>query len=280
MYLLYTCCGDFVNKCSEIEKSIITKFRKNIWAKFIKSIKEYELVSDGDRIAVCISGGKDSMLLAKCMQELLKHKKISFDLKFIIMDPGYTLETLEKINENLNILEIDAYIFKTDIFKVADNLDVKSPCYMCARMRRGNLYAKAKELGCNKIALGHHFDDVIETVLLNMIYNGEFSSMMPKLHSDNFSGMELIRPLYLVEEKDIISWGKYNGLSFIDCACSVTKKNLGKRREVKKIISDLKKIYPEAHKCILSSTKNVNLNTMLGYKKGLKKINFLDEYYR
>lgn len=269
-----------MDRCSEIERSIITKYRKCIWAKFIKAIKEYELVSDGDKIAVCISGGKDSMLLAKCMQELLKHKKILFDLKFIIMDPGYTKEVLEKINDNLNILGIDAYIFKTDIFQIADKLDVKSPCYMCARMRRGNLYAKAQEIGCNKIALGHHFDDVVETILLNMLYNGEFSSMMPKLHSDNFYGMELIRPLYLIEEKDIISWCKSNCLSFIDCACSVTKKNSGKRREIKNIINDLKKIYPEAHKCILSSTKNVNLNTLLGYKKGGEKFNFLDEYYR
>ena len=268
-----------MDKCIDVERSIITKYRKNIWAKFIKAIKEYELVSDGDKIAVCISGGKDSMLLAKCMQELLKHKKILFELKFLIMDPGYNDDTLSKIKENLDILKIDAVIFKTDIFKVADSLSMKNPCYMCARMRRGNLYAKAKELGCNKIALGHHFNDVVETILLNMIYNGEFSSMMPKLHSDNFFGMELIRPLYLIEEKDIISWSKSNGLSFIDCACSVTKKSIGKRREVKKLVDDLKKIYPEAHKCILSSTKNVNLNTLLGYKKGDKNFNFLDEYY-
>ena len=256
-----------MDRCLEIERSIITKYRKKIWANFIKAIKEFELVNDGDVIAVCISGGKDSMLLAKCMQELKKHKKINFELKFIIMDPGYNEETLVKINDNLKILNIEALIFKTEIFKIADSIDTKSPCYMCARMRRGNLYNKAQELGCNKIALGHHFDDVIETILLNMIYNGEFSSMMPKLHSDNFLGMELIRPLYYINESDIISWAKYNNLSFIDCACSVTKKNIGKRKEIKKLVKDLKDIYPEAHKCILSSTRNVNLNTLLGYKK-------------
>ena len=269
-----------MDKVKDIERSIITKYRKKIWAKFIKAVKDYELVLDGDSIAVCISGGKDSMLLAKCMQELLKHNKIKFDLKFIVMDPGYSDEVLLKIKENLNILGIEAIIFKTEIFKVADSISSKNPCYMCARMRRGNLYNKALELGCNKIALGHHFNDVIETVLLNMIYNGEFSSMMPKLHSDNFGGMELIRPLYLIEEKDIISWGNYNGLSFIDCACSVTKKSSGKRILVKKLVEDLKEIYPEAHKCILSSNKNVNLNTLLGYKKDNKNFNFLDEYYR
>ncbi|MBP3920673.1 MAG: tRNA 2-thiocytidine biosynthesis protein TtcA [Bacilli bacterium] len=267
-----------MENCLEIERSIITKFRKQIWAKFIKAIKDFELIQDGDKIAVCISGGKDSMLLAKCMQELLRHRKINFGLKFIVMNPGYSNETIDKINENLKILNIDACIFETDIFKFADT--TKSPCYMCAKMRRGSLYSKAKELGCNKIALGHHFDDVVETVLLNMIYNGEFSSMMPKLHSDNFSGLELIRPLYLIEEKDIIGWSKYNNLTFIDCACSVTKKSVGKRREIKKLISDLKEIYPAAHKCILSSTSNVNLNTVLGYKKNKEKFNFLDEYYR
>lgn len=269
-----------MDRCFDIERSIITKYRKKIWAKFIKAIKDFELVCDGDSIAVCISGGKDSMLLAKCMQELLRHNKISFELKFIVMDPGYSSETLQKINYNLNILGIDAVIFKTEIFKIADVNDCKNPCYICARMRRGNLYAKACELGCNKIALGHHFNDVIETVLLNMIYNGEFSSMMPKLHSDHFNGMELIRPLYYIEEKDIINWGISNELDFIDCACSVTKKNSGKRLEIKKLVEDLKKLYPEAHKCILSSTKNVNLKTLLGYKKDNKNFNFLDEYYR
>lgn len=267
-----------MNNIKEIEKSIITKYRKQIWAKFIKAVKEYELISDNDKIAVCISGGKDSMLLAKCMQELKRHKKINFELEFIVMDPGYSEQTLNKIKENLNKLEINAHIFKTEIFKFAAT--TKSPCYMCAKMRRGNLYNKAQELGCNKIALGHHFDDVIETVLLNILYNGEFSSMMPKLHSDNFKGLELIRPLYLVEEKNIISWSKYNKLEFIDCACIVTKKESGKRKEIKKLIENIKKIYPEAHKCILSSTNNVNLNTILGYKKNKEKFNFLDQYYR
>lgn len=268
-----------MQKHEEIERSIITKFRKNIWSRFVKAVKEFELISDNDSVCVCISGGKDSMLLAKCMQELIKHKKIKFELKFIVMDPGYTEEVLNKIKENLSILNIDAVIFKTEIFKIADDISYKSPCYMCARMRRGNLYNKAKELGCNKIALGHHFDDVIETIMLNMIYNGEFSSMMPKLHSDNFEGMELIRPLYFVNEKDIIAWSKYNELSFIDCACSVTKKNNSKRLEIKKLIGNLKEMYPQAHKCIYSSTKNVNLNTIIEYKKNNEKFNFLDDYY-
>lgn len=267
-----------MDKCMEIERSIIKRFRKEIWGKFVKVVKEYNLINDGDSIAVCISGGKDSMLMAKCMQELLKHNKFHYELKFIVMDPGYDTINLNKIKENLKLLNIDAEIFNTRIFDITEDIGAKSPCYMCAKMRRGNLYNKAQEMGCNKIALGHHFDDVIETVLLNLLYNGEFASMMPKLHSDNFEGMELIRPLYLVREADIVSWGKYNDLSFIGCACSVTKKNDGKRVVIKNLIKDLNNIYPNADKCIFKSTSNVNLNTLLEYKKNGEKFNFLNDY--
>ncbi len=260
----------------EIEKSIIKRYRKEIWAKFVKAVKEYELISENDKIAVCISGGKDSFLLAKCMQELLRHGKFHYTLEFIVMNPGYSKENIEKIKENLKTMEIDAHIFDTPIFEYTSTTD--NPCYLCAKMRRGYLYSYAKKLGCNKIALGHHFNDVIETVLLNMLFNGTYASMMPKLHSDNFSNMELIRPLYLIREKDIISWAKYNNLNFLDCACTVTKKDIGKRKVVKNLVNDLNAIYSEADKNILKSTLNVNLNTLLGYKKNNKKHNFLEDY--
>ena len=260
----------------EIEKSIIKRYRKEIWAKFVKAVKEYELISENDKIAVCISGGKDSFLLAKCMQELLRHGKFHYTLEFIVMNPGYSKENIEKIKENLKTMEIDAHIFDIPIFEYTSTTD--NPCYLCAKMRRGYLYSYAKKLGCNKIALGHHFNDVIETVLLNMLFNGTYASMMPKLHSDNFSNMELIRPLYLIREKDIISWAKYNNLNFLDCACTVTKKDIGKRKVVKNLVNDLNNIYSEADKNILKSTLNVNLNTLLGYKKNNKKHNFLEDY--
>lgn len=260
----------------EIEKSIIKRYRKEIWAKFVKAVKEYELISENDKIAVCISGGKDSFLLAKCMQELLRHGKFHYTLEFIVMNPGYSKENIEKIKENLKTMEIDAHIFDAPIFEYTSTTD--NPCYLCAKMRRGYLYSYAKKLGCNKIALGHHFNDVIETVLLNMLFNGTYASMMPKLHSDNFSNMELIRPLYLIREKDIISWAKYNNLNFLDCACTVTKKDIGKRKVVKNLVNDLNAIYSEADKNILKSTLNVNLNTLLGYKKNNKKHNFLEDY--
>ena len=260
----------------EIEKSIIKRYRKEIWAKFVKAVKEYELISENDKIAVCISGGKDSFLLAKCMQELLRHGKFHYTLEFIVMNPGYSKENIEKIKENLKTMEIDAHIFYTPIFEYTITTD--NPCYLCAKMGRGYLYSYAKKLGCNKIALGHHFNDVIETVLLNMLFNGTYASMMPKLHSDNFSNMELIRPLYLIREKDIISWAKYNNLNFLDCACTVTKKDIGKRKVVKNLVNDLNNIYSEADKNILKSTLNVNLNTLLGYKKNNKKHNFLEDY--
>jgi len=251
----------------EIKRSIIKKFRKEIWSKFIKAINEYNLVKENDNICVCISGGKDSFLLALCFEELKKHNKFNFSTKYLVMDPGYSITSLNKIKENAKLFGIDIEIFKSNIFKVVDETKGKSACYLCARMRRGYLYSKAKELGCNKIALGHHFNDVIETVLLNIIYNGTFSSMLPILNSDNFPNMQLIRPLYYIHEDNINKWVKYNKLSFIDCACSVTKKDIGKRKEIKKIIKNLSDFYENADINILNSTKNVNLNTMLGYYK-------------
>lgn len=265
-----------------IEKSIIKKYRKKIWSKFVRAIKDYELIQPGDHIAVCISGGKDSMLLAKCMEELKRHGQFAFDVSYIVMDPGYAPENREKIENNLKFLNIDAHIYHSNIFQVADKTsEVRSsnPCYLCARMRRGNLYAKAQEMGCNKIALGHHFNDVVETILLNMIYTGQYSSMMPKLKSDHFEGMELIRPLYFIKEKDIIAWANYNELSFIDCACSVTKKGTGKRKEMKHLLEELTNLYEDADISIFNSCENVNMNTILGYKKDGVKHNFLESYY-
>ena len=265
-----------MERLKEIERSIIKKYRKEIWSKYVKGVKEFEMIKENDKIAVCISGGKDSFLLAKCMQELLRHKKFHYELEFIVMNPGYNEENIIKIKENLKTLGIDAHIFDTPIFDVADKTD--NPCYLCARMRRGYLYSYAQKLGCNKIALGHHFDDVIETILMNILYTGNYASMMPKLHSDNFKGMELIRPLYFVREKDIKGWAKYNGLEFIDCACSVTKKKIGKRQEVKELVQKLNEMYKEADKCIFASSFNVNLNTVIGYKKGNEKYTFMDDY--
>jgi len=254
-----------MEKCLEIERSIIKRFRKEIWRLFTKAINEFNLVSDGDRVAVCISGGKDSFLLAKCMEELKRHGKINFDLEFILMNPGYDKNHLELIKKNADILNLDIHYFDYDIFEQIK--DATSPCYLCARKRRGALYAKAKSLGCNKIALGHHFDDVIETVLMSLIFNGEFKTMMPKLKSSNFDGMELIRPLYFIREKDIISFSRFNNLMFIDCACNVTKKNQGKRREMKELIKILNSYYEGADKNIMNSTYNVNLNTIISYIK-------------
>ena len=259
-----------MDKTKEIERSIIKRFRKEIWRLFIKAINEFELIKNGDKIAICISGGKDSFLLAKCMQELKRHGKINFDLKFILMNPGYDDEHLDLIKKNAKILDLDINYFDYNIFDQIKN--AKSPCYLCARKRRGALYAKAKNLGCNKIALGHHFDDVIETILMSMIFNGEFKTMMPKLKSSNFIDMELIRPLYFIREKDIISFVRYNNLNFIDCACSVTKKNEGKRKEMKELINILNSYYEDADKNIMNATYNVNLNTIISYIK--KEDNF------
>lgn len=249
----------------EIKKSIIKKFRKEIWSKFIKAIKDYELIKENDNICVCISGGKDSFLLALCFEELKKHHKFNFNTKYLVMDPGYLDINLKQIEDNAKLLNLDIEVFKSDIFDVVDRVGGDSPCYLCARMRRGYLYAKAKELSCNKIALGHHFNDVIETVMLNILYNGVFGGMLPILDSKNFEGMQLIRPLYYVKEKDIIHFAKYNNLKFIDCACKVTKKSLGKRKEVKLLIEELVKTNKNADINIMNSLKNVNKETILGY---------------
>ena len=242
----------------DIQKSIIKKFRRKIWSKFVKVIKEYELIKEGDKIAVCISGGKDSFLLAKCLEELKQHGQFKFDLEFICMNPGYKDEVMNKILENAKIMNIDLKVFNSNIFDVVKNNALDSPCYLCARMRRGFLYSKAKELGCNKIALGHHFNDVIETSLLNIIYAGRYGGMPPKLRSDNFSGMELIRPLYLVKEDDIISFANYNNLEFIDCACLISKKkNDSKRKYIKELIKELVKDNKNADIHIMSTLDDI-----------------------
>lgn len=255
-----------MKELKDIEKSIIKKFRKEIYRRFIRAINDYDMIKENDVIGICISGGKDSFLLAKCMQELKRHNKVSFELKFILMDPGYDRKNIKKIKENAKKLNIDINIFKSNIFSVVDLHGNNSPCYLCARMRRGALYDYAQKQGCNKIALGHHFNDVIETILLNQLYNGQFSGMLPILDSEHFKGMQLIRPLFYVKEKDILSWVKYSELEFIDCACSVTKKNTGKRSEVKNLINQLLKDNENADINIFNSMFNVNINTTR-YKK-------------
>lgn len=268
-------------RCREIERSIIKRFRKEIWRPFVKALNEYELICEGDNIAVCISGGKDSMLLAKCMQEILRHGRMEFGLKFLVMDPGYHPANRQLIEENAKVMGIPIHIFRSDIFDTVADAG-GSPCYLCARMRRGNLYANARELGCNKIALGHHFDDVIETILMGMLYGAQIQTMMPKLHSTNFEGMELIRPLYLIREEDIIRWMEYNDLHFIRCACLLTEKKgteIGsKRDEVKALIRELRKKSPYIEKNIFRSVENVNLNTVIAYKQDGVKHHFLDGY--
>lgn len=259
-----------LEKHIEIERSIIKKYRKTIWSNFIGAVKEYELIKSGDKIAVCISGGKDSMLLAKCMQLLQRHSEVPFELVFLVMDPGYNPENRRLIESNSSLMKIDVTIFESDIFEVTERAG-GSPCYLCARMRRGCLYSKAKELGCNKIALGHHFNDVIETVLMSMFYSSEIKTMLPKLHSTNFEGMELIRPLYKVKEKDIISWSNYNGLKFLQCACRFTeqsnqREDLSKRKETKALIEYIKTINPNVDDNIFRSIHNVNLATLPGYR--------------
>lgn len=259
-----------LEKYIEIERSIIKKYRKTIWSNFIGAVQEYELIKENDKIAVCISGGKDSMMLACCMRQLQQYSNIPFSCVFLVMDPGYNKENRELIEKNAKTLNLDVHIFESDIFEVTDRVG-GSPCYLCARMRRGCLYSKAKELGCNKIALGHHFNDVIETVLMSMMYSSEIKTMLPKLHSTNFEGMELIRPLYKVKEKDIISWAEYNGLKFLQCACKMTEKNadielLSKRKEIKQLIADIKKENPEVDDSIFRSLHNVNLATIPGWR--------------
>lgn len=270
-----------LDRKSEIERSIIVKYRKEIWRKFTKAVRDYELVEENDKIAVCISGGKDSFLLAKCLEELKKHGKVKFNLVYLVMNPGYSDKNYKKILENAKILGLDLNVFNSSIFSIVDNSCKGSPCYLCARMRRGFLYARAKELGCNKIALGHHFDDVIETILLSIFYGGEYKSMPPKLKSTNFSGMELIRPLYLVREESIISWAKYNKLEFINCACKFTKKSTtkdSKRLEMKYLIKKLEEKNQNVVYNIFKSSENVNIETILGTKIGNKKISFIEKY--
>ena len=272
-----------MDRCKEIERSIIKKYRKEIWSKFVKAVIEYKLIQENDKIMVCISGGKDSFLLAKCIEELQKHGKYKFDVKYVVMNPGYNNINKEKIIENAKILNIPIEMFDSDIFDVVSKFDLKTSCYMCAKMRRGFLYNKAKELGCNKIALGHHFDDVIETTLLSMFYGSEVKTMMPKLHSDNFPGLELIRPLYLVKEEAILSWMKSNELNFINCACKFTEKSViddndSKRKEMKELIKFLRSKNIDVDFNIFKSLDNVNLNCVLGTKKDKVYKSFLEDY--
>lgn len=268
-----------------VEQSLRKKFKKTIWSKFTKAVNTYELVKPGDKIAVCISGGKDSMLMAKCFQELKLHNKFEFEVKFLVMDPGYSPANRRVIEENAKRLHIPITIFESDIFESVYHIE-KSPCYLCARMRRGHLYHYAQELGCNKIALGHHYDDVIETILMGMLYGAQIQTMMPKLHSTNFEGMELIRPLYLVREDDIKAWRDYNGLRFIQCACKFTdtcttcnnEENRSKRVEIKELIKTLKQVNPYVEGNIFKSVENVNLDTVICYKAGGEKHHFLETY--
>lgn len=268
----------------EIERSIIKKFRKPVWRRFTKAINEYELIKDGDKIAVCISGGKDSMLMAKLFQELARHGKKNFEVVFLVMNPGYNEANYQLILENSRTLGIPITVFQSEIFDVVAG-EKSSPCYLCARMRRGYLYSRAKELGCNKIALGHHYDDVIETILMGMLYGAQIQTMMPKLHSTNFEGMELIRPMYLIREEDIIHWANYNGLRFLRCACRFTEQcadeetdKSSKRAEVKELIHNLAQKDPVIEFNIFKSVENVNVNTVVAYKKDGVKHHFLETY--
>ena len=276
---------DKLDRCKEAERSIVKKFRKEIWRKFTKAINEYELIQDGDRIAVCISGGKDPMLMAKLFQELERHGKKNFEVVYLVMNPGYNELNYQTILNNAKLLEVPVTVFKTEIFDTVADI-TESPCYLCARMRRGYLYSKAKELGCNKIALGHHFDDVIETILMGMLYGAQIQTMMPKLHSTNFEGMELIRPLYLIREADIIKWMHYNELHFIQCACRFTEncascggtEKGSKRAEIKELIRELAEKNPVIEKNIFRSVENVNLSTVIAYKQDGVTHHFLTTY--
>ena len=271
--------------CQKIERSIITKYRKELWTPFMTAVKRYELIAPGDKIAVCISGGKDSMLMAKLMQQLHRHSAVPFEAVYLVMDPGYNAINRRKIESNAQLLELPITIFETNIFEVANSAE-SNPCYLCARMRRGHLYAKARELGCNKIALGHHFSDVIETTVMGMFYGAQLQAMMPKLHSKNFPGMELIRPMYCIHEDDILAWKRYNDLEFIQCACRFTENctmcdNGGggsKRQEVKQLIRRLKRDNPDIEKSIFSAIHAVSLDTFPGYKTRGEEHSFLETY--
>lgn len=273
--------------CKDVERSIVKRFRKEIWRPFVKAVNEYEMIQDGDKIAVCISGGKDSMLMAKLFQELERHGRKNFDVEYLVMNPGYNELNYQTILDNAKLLNVPITVFESDIFDTVAKENIGgSPCYLCARMRRGYLYSKAKELGCNKIALGHHFDDVIETIVMGMLYGGQVQTMMPKLHSTNFEGMELIRPLYLVREDYIKRWRDYNKLHFIQCACRFTEscascggtEKGSKRAEIKELIRELAKKDPVIEMNIFRSVENVNLNTVIAYKENGVKHHFLDDY--
>ena len=288
-FVAWLCDQTDTQKAEELQKkaehSIQTTFRKEIWSKFMKAVRDYELVKEGDKIAVCISGGKDSMLMAKLFQELKRYSSVKFDVEYLVMDPGYNKENLQIIKNNAANLGVPIHIFESNIFESVLHVD-KYPCYLCARMRRGHLYHFAQELGCNKIALGHHYDDVIETILMGMLYGAQIQTMMPKLHSTNFKGMELIRPLYLIREKDIKRWRDYNGLNFIRCACKFTddcttcnnEENRSKRVEIKELIATLKETNPEVENHIFKSVENVNLSTVIAYKDKDGIHHFLDSY--
>ena len=273
-----------LSRAAQIERSIIKTYHKQLWTPFINALKQYELIAPGDKIAVCISGGKDSMLLAKLMQQLHRHSDVPFELEYLVMDPGYAPANRAKIEENAAILGVPVTIFESDIFAVANGAE-KNPCYLCARMRRGALYAKAKELGCNKIALGHHRDDVIETTVMAMFYGAQLQGMMPKLHSTNFPGMELIRPLYCVREEDIIAWAKHNELEFLQCACRFTERTAtagheteSKRKEVKQLIRRLRETNPDLESNIFHAIHAVNLDMFPGWKTKGEKHSFLENY--
>lgn len=273
-----------LSACEFVERSIITKFRKGIWTKFLQAVKKYKLIEEGDKIAVCVSGGKDSMLLAKCVQELKKHSEIQFDAEYIVMNPGYSAENLERIESNLRLLEIPARIYQSDIFDVNDLIGGEHPCYLCARMRRGFLYARAKELGCNKIALGHHMSDVIETTLMSMFFGGQIQGMMPKINSTHFEGMQLIRPLYCVLDDEIIHWKDYNNLQFIACACKLTEnlspgeQGQSARQDIKRLIKDFRTRNPDVDASIFKSLHNVQLDTLPEFKYKGETYDFNGKY--
>lgn len=276
-----------LEKYQEIERSIITTYRKTLWSPFVLAVKKYQLIEAGDKIAVCISGGKDSMLLAKLMQELHRHSEVPFELLFLVMDPGYNRENLERIQENAKLLQVPITVFTSDIFAASEHASAEAPCYLCARMRRGHLYAKAKELGCNKIALGHHKSDVIETTLMGMLYGGQIQGMLPRIASTNFEGMELIRPMYCILERDILRWQEYNDLTFIACACKFTQKLTGSdedtfsaRRKVKELIAELKRENDNVENNIFQSIHNVQLDTLAEYKKEGEKHSFLEKFQK
>ena len=275
-----------LTECQKIERSIITTYRRELWSPFVLAVKKYELIQAGDKIAVCISGGKDSMLLAKLMQQLHKHSEVPFELIFLVMDPGYNFENRRRIEENAAKLEVPITVFESDVFAAADAANAQAPCYLCARMRRGHLYAKAQELGCNKIALGHHKSDVIETTLMAMLYGAQIQGMLPRIPSTNFEGMELIRPMYCILESDILRWKEYNGLEFIACACKFTQNLTGSdedtfsaRRKVKELIAEMKKDNPSVENNIFQSIHNVQLDTLAEYKKDGVKHSFLEKFY-